>query len=405
MGDRGTAPRFGDEAVPGRYDVAVIGGGPSGAAAGLLLAREGVRVGLFEKEPVPRYKPCGGGVTARALEILPPEAAGTIERTCRRVSLNLGPERLRFAVQRREDLLGTVMRDRFDTALLAAAREAGAGVHTACRVTGIRSGGGRVRLETSRGRTACRFVVAADGALGRTAGLAGWPETRRLALAVELELAADGGDPHGLGDGARFDFGCVPGGYGWVFPKRDHLSVGVGVFRRNGTARLGGSLRDYLTQLGLEGGREIRRRGGTIPISPRRDGFVRNRVLLAGDAAGLADPLTGEGIYGALTSGFLAAESLLAGGLEERSVREAYEAGLRNRLLGELSLGRRLAGFFYGWPRVRNGLFSLCGQPLSEAVALVVLGRKGYGELLGDPGNYLRLLRRRQQSGVAHEID
>jgi flavin-dependent dehydrogenase len=242
-------------------------------------------------------------------------------------------------------------------------------------------------------------VVAADGALGRTAGLAGWPETRRLARAVELELAADGRTPHGPAEEARFDFGCVPGGYAWVFPKRDHLSVGAGVFRRNGAAGLLSRLRDYLARRGLEGGREIRRQGGTIPISPRRDGFVRNRVLLAGDAAGLADPLTGEGIYGALTSGFLAAEVLVAGELGERAVRESYEAGLRGRLLGELSLGRRLAGFFYGWPRVRNGLFSLCGQPLSEAVALVVLGRKGYGELLGDPGNYPLLLTRRKQSG------
>jgi len=386
---------FEDEAVPARYDVAVIGGGPAGAAAGLRLTQQGVRVGIFEKEPLPRYKPCGGGVTARAMEILPAEAAGTIERTCRMVALDLGPERLRFAVQRREDLLGMVMRDRFDAALLTAAREAGARVHPACRVTGLRPEGESVHLETSRGETACRFVVAADGALGRTAGLAGWPETRRLARAVELELAADEGDRNGPDDEARFDFGFVPGGYAWIFPKRDHLSVGVGVFRRNGAARLGGRLREYLVRRGLEGRREIRRQGGTIPVSPRGDGFVRNRVLLAGDAAGLADPLTGEGIYGALTSGLLAAEALAAGELRELAVRETYEAGLRKRILGELSLGRGLAGFFYGWPRVRNGLFALCGQSLAEAVALVVLGRKGYGELLGDPENYLRLLRRR----------
>jgi geranylgeranyl reductase family protein len=388
---------FEDEAVSSRYDVAVVGGGPAGAATGLHLARQGVRVGIFEKERLPRYKPCGGGVTARALEILPPEAAAAVERTCGRVWLDLGPERLRFAVQRPERLVGMVMRDRFDAALLAAAREAGAEIHPACKVTGLRSQDGTLRLETSRGCVACAFAVAADGALGRTAGLAGWPETRRLALALEVELAAGGGNPHGSVDTVRFDFGCVPGGYAWTFPKRDHLSVGVGVFRRRrGAARLPQNLQRYLIRCGLEGAREIRRQGGSIPVSPRRDGFVRNRVLLAGDAAGLADPLTGEGIYSGLRSGYLAAEALVAGDLEEPAVREVYEARLRKHLLGELALGRGLAGFFYGWPRLRNGLFSLCGQPLFEAVSLVVLGRKGYGELLGDPGNYLRLLKRRE---------
>jgi geranylgeranyl reductase family protein len=384
---------FEDEAVSSRYDVAVIGGGPAGAAAGLRLAQQGVRVGIFEKEPLPRYKPCGGGVTARALKILPAEAAATVERTCRRVSLALGPERLRFAVQRREDLLGMVMRDRFDTALLSAARQAGAKVHPACRVTGLRSQGGAVHVETSRGGTASAFAVAADGALGRTAGLAGWPETRRLALALELELSPVTTCTHVPEEAARFDFGCVPGGYAWAFPKQAGLSVGVGVFLRNGAARLPERLRAYLARCGLEGCPEIRRQGGAIPVSPRRDGFVRHRVLLTGDAAGLADPLTGEGIYGALKSGFLAADALTAGGLEERTVRERYEVGLRKRFLGELALGRGLARFFYGWPRLRNGLFSLYGQSLSEAVVLVVLGRKGYRELLGAPSSYLRLLR------------
>ncbi len=381
------------EPMAGPFDVAVIGGGPAGATAALHLARRGARVGVFEKERIPRYKACGGGVTARALELLPGPVVETIELVCRTVSLDLGPERLRFTVRHPQDVLGMVMRDRFDEALLAEARRAGAAVLSPCRVTGLRRGSKGLFVETERGEIACRFVVAADGALGRGARMAGWrAETRRLALALEVELENGPRLAGAEADAARFDFAGITGGYAWTFPKGDHLSVGVGVFRKQGRHRLSDRLQAYLARNGLEGCRTIRRRGGAIPVSPRRDGFVRNRVLLAGDAAGLADPLTGEGIFAALTSGRLAAEALVQGGLEEQAVREAYEAVLRDRLLGELSLGRGLAGFFYGWPRVRNGLFSRFGQPLSEAFTLVVTGRKGYGELLGNPRNYLRLL-------------
>lgn len=381
-----------------RYDVAVIGGGPSGAAAGLLLAQKGVRVGIFEKQRLPRYKPCGGGVTARVMEILPRPAAEVVERRCDAVSLHLGPEGLGFTVRKPDAVLGMVMRDRFDAALLSAAEESGATVHSPCRVNGLCREGTGLRLDTSAGAVACRFAVAADGALSRVAGMAGWRETRRLALAVELELEASSQAFLAAKDVARFDFAGIRGGYGWVFPKREHLSVGVGALRRNGPAGLASMLRDYLAGRGLTGARTIRRQGGVIPVSPRRDGFVRNRVLLVGDAAGLADPLTGEGIYGALTSGFLAAEALQKGRFQEQYVKEAYEHALQRRLLGELSLGRGLAGFFYGWSGVRNLLFGLYGQQLSEAMTMVVIGQKSYKDLLGDPGNYLRLLKSRKRS-------
>ena len=378
--------------VSGRFDVAVVGGGPAGSCAALALARGGARVALFEKDPVPRYKPCGGGITGRAMGLLPSVVAGVLERSCTEVILNLGSPGLRFRVRREEPILYMVMRDRFDAVMLSAARDAGARVHSECRVTGIHPGSDGVRVETSRGEVFCRFVVAADGALGRTAVRAGWRRPCRFALAVEAELEASPEVLEGPAGTARFDFGGVPGGYAWVFPKQAHLSVGLGVFRGGGPSRLPERLGEYLRERGLDGCRTIRRRGAVIPVSPRPEGFFKGRVLLAGDAAGLADPLTGEGIHAALQSGLLAAEALVAGAFQPGAVREAYEAGLRERILGDLTVSRGLSRFFYDWPRVRNALFRLHGQGLSEAMGLVITGSRRYGDLLCSPRNYLRLL-------------
>ena len=378
--------------VAGRFDVAVIGGGPAGSAAAMALAEKGARVALFEKERLPRYKTCGGGITRRALDLLPGGAAAVVERTCRRVRLDLCPGRLSFNLLREKPFLGMVMRDRFDMAMIEAARGAGVRIHEGCRVTGLRPRQGGVTVETGHGEVLCRFVVAADGAMGRTAAMAGWRRRCLLAPAMEAELEPGPGTL-GAADGiARFDFGAAPGGYAWIFPKRDILSVGLGVFHRDGAFLLPERLKAYLVRCGLGECRTIRWRGGAIPVSPRPGGFVKGRVLLAGDAAGLADPLTGEGIYGALQSGRLAAEALIQGGFQEEAVRRLYESGLRKALLRDLAVARGLSRFFYGWPRIRNALFSFRGQGLAEAVGLVVMGARGYGELLSDGRNYLRLL-------------
>lgn len=380
--------------VFGAYDVAVIGGGPAGSTAALALARGNARVALFEKEGLPRHKTCGGGLTQRALRLVRTDVSNAVEQRCREVILSLGPDRSSFALRSEEPLLSMVMRDRFDFALLDEARRAGADVFAACPVTGIRREGGGIRISTARGEARFRFAVAADGAVGRFSRLAGWRETRCLAPSLEVEVPVRKQVLHGMAGTARFDFGAVAGGYAWVFPKRNHLSVGVGVLRKKGSPRLSERLHAYMHRLGLNPVHAVKTRGSVIPVSPRRDGFVRNRVMLVGDAAGLADPLTGEGIWAAVQSGLLAAEALVRGDCREELVRKAYETLLRDRILDDLKIGRGLAFLVYGCPWLRNGLFSVHGQRLSRAMAQVVCGRVRYKTLVSSPRNYLRLMRR-----------
>jgi flavin-dependent dehydrogenase len=177
-----------------------------------------------------------------------------------------------------------------------------------------------------------------------------------------------------------------------VFPKATHLSVGVGVFTRaGGRRRLRDELARYLARVGLGEARAIRVRGAPIPVRPRRDA-VRGRVLLAGDAAGLADPLTGEGISLAIRSGRLAAESLLAAQLDPRATARAYLAALRRDILAELRIARGLAWVLYGRPGLVRHLVPRLGQLAGEALTEVVAGRRTYRDLVGSARAWRRLL-------------
>ena len=369
------------------FDVAVVGSGPAGATAALTLARRGLRAVLVEKETLPRYKTCGGGLVARAHALLPPCVERLIERTCDHAELHLLDANLHYQAAREPPappVAAMTMRDRLDHALALAAAAAGAELRAPCRATGVTHEAGHVRLDTEGGPIAARFLIAADGATGSVARLAGWGDGRRLIPALEYEVRVDDATLERFARAARFDVGVVPFGYGWVFPKRTHLSVGVLTTRRGGVD-LHRSLADYLRVLGLAP-RSCERHGYVIPIRPRGGPLARERVLVVGDAAGLADPVTAEGISLAARSGALAAEAIIAAGaveLDPAQVRARYHAALRP-VLAELRVARALARLLYDRPRARTWVFRRVGQRLVEAITDIFAGSRTYrGSIAG----------------------
>jgi geranylgeranyl reductase family protein len=366
------------------YDVAVVGGGPAGACAAFTLAQGGARVVLLEKAVLPRYKTCGGGVVGRALRTLPPALraavdASVLERSCHAAALHFRDEGLSFETRRERAVISMVMRDRFDAALVAAAERAGAAIRQRCAVRDIVLHHDRCELETADETVVARFTVAADGVTGVTARRAGWPPPRGCAPCLEAEVSVRDGDFARLAGVARFDFGVVAVGYGWVFPKRAHLSIGLATTR--GGANLHLALARYLDTLGLGRLERIDKHGFLIPLAPRDGGVVRGRVLLAGDAAGLADPVTGEGISAAIESGIGAARAILDGAGEPARVAAGYEHALGG-LRRELRMGRGLAHLTYQRPRLRRWIFGRSGQKLSDAVTDVMLGDTTYADIV-----------------------
>jgi geranylgeranyl reductase family protein len=362
------------------FDAVVVGSGPAGSAAALALVRHGAKVALVEREALPRYKTCGGGVVPRAAQFAGVDLGPVAERCFDRAAFHLHDigRRLMFSQQR--STLAMTMRDRLDFRLLEAAVAGGVELLAPCRVNGVAAANGGVRLGTDGGELTAGFVVAADGAIGDVARLAGWRDDRYLIPALEYEISVDDATMQTLAAEPRFDIGTVPHGYAWVFPKAAHLSVGVLSMRR-GAHDLHAHLERYLRLLGIDRPRDVKRHGFVIPIRPRSGPLLRGRVAVVGDAAGFADPVTAEGISFAIRSGQIAGEAIALAEGDEARARDGYHAGLREEILPELRAARLLARVLYDHGTVRRWLFSRFGQRLIDSFATGFIGGEGFRHL------------------------
>jgi geranylgeranyl reductase family protein len=368
----------------------VVGAGPAGSAAAYALARAGVRVCVIERARMPRYKTCGGGVVARAARQLSFDLGDTVEVVCHRAELNFLDANLRFWVTRDTPLVYMTMRDRLDHHLLGRAAASGAEVVAPCAVEGVMQSPEAVHLATDRGPMTARFVVACDGAASATARSLGATVKEPKVPACEWEVYVGERTLERFGS-ARFDFGLFPGGYAWVFPKRDHLSVGMlGV--RSGPLACRRRLETYLARLGVAEVVHLERHGHVLPGRPRTALLARGRVLLAGDAAGLVDPILWEGISYAVRSGQLAAASIRDAGLDPEIAARNYRRAVQHEVLSEISLARLLSRLVYHHARASAWLFRRRGKALCEAMGGVIAGEATYRSLLGRPSHYYRLL-------------
>ncbi|MBA3735673.1 MAG: geranylgeranyl reductase family protein [Actinobacteria bacterium] len=309
-----------------RFDVAVVGAGPAGSTAAYRLARAHARVLLVDKVVFPRDKPCGGGLTMRAVRQLPFPVEPVVEDRITRARCRLRYGSTVEHVSARVLCLMT-QRRRLDAFLVEQAAAAGVefrdGVHVDVEAdTALRVDGARIEVEA---------VIGADGANGTTARSLG------LGGAVVNGVALEGNLPYERLPGGQWkgtlvlELGTVPGGYGWIFPKGDHVNVGVG-----GWGSEGPHLRRHLRILCEHYGIELRElsnvRGHRLPMRRPGNVLARGRGLVVGDAAGALDPVSGDGIYEALVTARLAAEHTLALLAGEIVTLEAYQAAVQQEL-------------------------------------------------------------------------
>jgi geranylgeranyl reductase family protein len=319
------------ESMLHEYDILIAGAGPAGCAAAYDLAQAGRRVLLLDRRTFPRHKACACGLTRKTLKALRYSVDPIIERVCHEIVLqqtSSDPKLRQVRVNNRTPIAAMAVRERFDKfcldQTLAAGRNGGSATLLKIEaITALRELTDHIELDitTADGPQTLRapVLIGADGSNGQTRRLTS-TLTMHDGFALEatvpytaLPATLPGGDaPHDL----VFDFAPLPGGYGWLFPKGDHINIGVGAFApSDATAstdlkqvtrallnqyseqKLGIAQLDHITgqHLGM---------GGHAYVP-------RGRVLLVGDAAGLVDPLTGEGIHSAIVSGQAAAAAIL----------------------------------------------------------------------------------------------
>ncbi len=296
----------------------------------------------IEACPFPRTKPCAGGMTCRARRALKLDLAPALKREFAAFDFNLGPEgRNRFS--HRSDLLTMVVRPEFDAELVRQNRgHPRFRFHDRERVLDVRWETGVFRVRTERQVLEARQLVGADGANGVVNRIFQVARPRGRALALEINLP---GTPVSV---PCFDFGWVERGYGWVFPKDDHSSIGLYTLER-GRKDLRARLAQYARAKGFSFDEHaLEFEAHTIPFGGWRLRVPSVPVYVVGDAGGFADALTGEGIYHALESGRLAGETA-ACVARGRSSHRRYYRRLWRRVLPDALLSSLCARAFYRW--------------------------------------------------------
>ncbi len=339
----------------------MVGAGPAGASAAHAAATAGRRVLLVERARMPRYKTCGGGIIGVSRQALP---AGVDAPMRDEVSAVTFSRDGRFARTRRspEALFGLVERPEFDHRLVRAATRAGAQLREDATVTGLEQGEAdrsSVHVVLAGGqRIAARCAVGADGSAGRTATHVG-VSTRQVDLGLEREIPVPDELAERWAGRALVDWGPLAGSYGWVFPKGSTLSVGVIAARGHGehTKRY---LTEFLSRLGLAGYEPSIATGHLTRCRTEDSPFSAGRVLVCGDAAGLLEPCTREGISFALRSGRLAGEH--AARISEARDANAvaghgrdYAAAVGSGLGAEMRTGARMHALLAARPGVVHG--------------------------------------------------
>jgi geranylgeranyl reductase family protein len=362
-----------------RYDVIVIGAGPAGSTTARECASRGLSVLMLDRAEFPRDKPCGGGVSVRAADILPFNLQPVVERVATDMHLTMRQGR-GFTRHSDQGLVLLTQRSRFDTFLVDQAIEAGVTLRQQTTLRDVERHPSHVIVRTREETFESDTLVGADGANGVTAKLAGIKVNLVHGVALEGNVTPNGAFPARWEQTFGLDVGCTPGGYGWIFPKGDHLNIGLGAWKYFGP-NLRGQLDGLVRFYGFAPQDLWGLRGYHLPVRVPGSPLADGNMLLVGDAAGLLDPLTGEGIYSAMWSGRAAANHIAGYVGGEVPDLDGYRQEIERGLVPDLKVSRQFHDLFHLAPGFYIGIERLTSL-LWDVTSRVLIGEQTYSGVM-----------------------
>jgi flavin-dependent dehydrogenase len=284
------------------------------------------------------------------------------------------------------------MRDAFDYFLVQKAQQLGAALMDGQKVTQVQVSGDWVEISIADNIFRSRLVVGADGAYSVVARELGMGRSMEYAAGIESEIVVPEEELAKWKSRAQIDLGCIPGGYAWVFPKRNHLSVGVGCLASK-ARDLHAHHQKFLNSLSMGSYTIARSSSHLIPTCTKGRFIWQDRALLLGDAAGLTDPLAGEGIYNAIQSAQLAAPVIEDSLMRGRVGLQGYQEVVEKKIMSELRIARTLSKFFVRFPRLAFGMFNQ-SDGVWRDVCNLMLGEIDYDAIKGREGGFKGILTR-----------
>jgi geranylgeranyl reductase family protein len=325
------------------WDAIVVGAGPAGCACAYDLAWAGISVLLLDKSEFPRMKACAGGLTMKTMRALRYSIAPVVRQSIDRIVLE-ERDSSRIPVRNKKSICVMTERAELDAFCLAKTVEAGAVFQRIPGIVSISKGADAVVVTTQDEVMRGRFLVGADGVnsqVRRMTSDGGW---FRTAFAIEANVRRDAQK-----DDLVFDFAPVMAGYGWVFPKRDHVNVGLYSLDKN--EKLNRSrLSAYVASRFGSDAKADNFVGQHAGFGAAQHRIENKCIFLAGDAGGFVDLLTGEGIYGAVISGQAAAAAIISE-LEQKAPARQTFINLTESLRNNLQIAERTAVSFYANPQ------------------------------------------------------
>ncbi|MCE1246057.1 MAG: NAD(P)/FAD-dependent oxidoreductase [Firmicutes bacterium] len=333
------------------FDVIVAGAGPAGSSAAYYLASAGINTALFEKEHLPRAKFCAGGIPQSAFFVVPVEEMAETSIVLDKYHFASRGEKQKTGIIK--DKIYSVERNTFDHALVKKAQQAGANLFEGCRIRNIIKADNIIKIECLNGRIfTCRFLIGADGGHSTTARLSGLmpSDNKSMGFCAYYEFLPDARTREIFQTTAYLDFNYIHGSFAGIIPKKDYFWVGIYTGKKVKPEKIRKALDSFIKTADL-GGEPGKYRGCPIPLYRKNRPVSAGNILLAGEAAGLVNPLSGEGIKPALDSGRIAAECLNSH-IKEGTPLSVYSERIRKEIGENLETAGKFATIAYLFPGI-----------------------------------------------------